>query len=331
MSPVARLTQAAQRGLESGANLMPSGTPIAYVTSPSGGGNKDIDVIRDGVKPPVGSDDSLDQYDTYNGIPTRPSDWIGATWATPQLFGRVVFQEGKHFDGGGCFATIKLQVRQGGAWVDVPNVTWSPAYAGCDGVNFETYTATFPGVAGDGIRVWGTMGTDPNGNLTTFLSCGELEVSRHAADDDQHHVVDDDVHVHHHLVDVAPDLVHNQPEHHVLQHDVLQHHDHDEADHHDHSEHDHIHHGADHQHDASDGALVRQPDDRQSAHPQHGRQQASLTVHPRRGRQRRPPGDPPGESRRRLTAHAAGDLRGRRGRPRRAGGRRSRDPGDRTG
>src|SRR5262249_29381541 len=85
-----------------GSNLMPSATLIAYVTVPGGGGNKDLNVIRDGVKPPVGSDDSLAQYDTYDGT-TRTSDWIGATWPTAQVFGRVVFQEGKHFQGGGCF------------------------------------------------------------------------------------------------------------------------------------------------------------------------------------------------------------------------------------
>jgi glucose/arabinose dehydrogenase len=159
-----------------GSNLMPSATPIAYVMTPGGGGNKDINVIRDGVKPPLGSDDSLQQYDTYNGITTRTFDWIGATWTTSQVFGRVVFQEGKHFDGGGCFANMKLQVRQNGTWVDVPAVTWAPAYAGCNGTNYEIYTATFPAIAGDGIRVWGTMGIDPSGNLATFLSCGELEV-----------------------------------------------------------------------------------------------------------------------------------------------------------
>src|SRR4030095_13911217 len=157
-------------------NLMASGTPTPYVTVPGGGGNKDINVIRDGVKPPPGSDDSTLQYDTYNGITTSSNDWIGATWTSAQPFGRVVFQEGKHFDGGGCFATIRLQVRQNGVWIDVPNVAWSPAYQGCDGVNFETYTATFPPISGAGIRVWGTMGTAPNGHLPTFISCGELEV-----------------------------------------------------------------------------------------------------------------------------------------------------------
>src|SRR4029453_2032974 len=155
---------------------MASGTPIAYVMLPGGGGSMDIDVIRDGVKPPPGSDASPLQYDTYNGITTRPNDWIGATWSAPQVFGRVVFQEGKHFDGGGAFVATKIQVRHNGTWTTAPNVTWSPAYGGCDGVNFETYTATFPGIGGDGIRVWGTMGTDQNGNLTTFLSCAELEV-----------------------------------------------------------------------------------------------------------------------------------------------------------
>src|SRR4029450_10111383 len=90
-----------------GGNLMASGTPIAYVTLPGGGGSQDIDVIRDGVKPPAGSNDSTLQYDTYNGIETRLNDWIGATWTTPQIFGRVVFQEGKHFEGGGCFARVQ--------------------------------------------------------------------------------------------------------------------------------------------------------------------------------------------------------------------------------
>ena len=30
-------------------------------------------------------------------------------------------------------------------------------------------------MTGEGIRVWGTMGKDPNGKITTFLSCAEIE------------------------------------------------------------------------------------------------------------------------------------------------------------
>ena len=55
-----------------GQNLAGQGTIIARVTVPTGSGSKNIGIIRDGVKPPVGSTDSSLQYDTFDGANTRP-------------------------------------------------------------------------------------------------------------------------------------------------------------------------------------------------------------------------------------------------------------------
>jgi hypothetical protein len=147
-----------------------SATIIALITSPTGGGNHNIEVIRDGVYPPVGSTNSLQQYDTYTGV-TRTEDWIGYQFTTPQSFAQVVFQDGMQFHDGGWFNTLAVQVRQSGVWVTVPGATVSPAYKGNDGINYETYTFTFPPITGDAIRIDG----QPGGSAT-FISVGELRV-----------------------------------------------------------------------------------------------------------------------------------------------------------
>jgi cysteine-rich repeat protein len=154
-----------------GPNLASQGTIVARVTAPTGSGNKSLEVIRDGDKPPVGNGDSTRQYDTYDGANTAPEDWIGYTFATPRTFTRVVFQEGKNFSNGGWFTTLRVQVRQSGVWTNVANLTVTPAYPANDGINYETYVLDFPAVTGDGIRLDG----DPGGSAD-FISVGELEV-----------------------------------------------------------------------------------------------------------------------------------------------------------
>jgi hypothetical protein len=147
-----------------------SGTPIASVMNPTGGGNHDIGVIRDGVFPPVGSQNSFQQYDTYNGT-TRTSEWIGYQFSSQHSFVKVVFQEGKHFWDGGWFTNMRVQVRQGGAWIDVAGATVSPTYPGNNWVSYETFTFTFPAVSGDGLRIFGA----PGGGVS-FISVGEIRV-----------------------------------------------------------------------------------------------------------------------------------------------------------
>jgi glucose/arabinose dehydrogenase len=155
----------------SGTNLAPDGQPIAFITAPQGGGNWSLEVIRDGVKPEVGSSNSRAQYDTWNGGGARASDWIGYSFSTSYSFSRVVFQEGKHFPDGGWFADLTVQVRQGSSWVTVSNLVSSPAYPGNNGVNFETFDLSFSPITGNGIRIFGTPGGSAH-----FVSVAELAV-----------------------------------------------------------------------------------------------------------------------------------------------------------
>ncbi len=154
-----------------GQDLTDLGTVIARVTSPIGGGNHDLEVIRDGDFAPVGSQDDARQYDSWDGFNTSPNDWIGYSYTSGQTFGKVVFQEGKHFFDGGWFDSLTVQVRQGGVWNEVTNLAIVPAYPGNNGITYETFEMTFDPAAGDGIRIYGAPGGSAD-----FISVGELEV-----------------------------------------------------------------------------------------------------------------------------------------------------------
>ncbi len=154
-----------------GSDITASASIIAFITAPTGGGSKNLEVIRDGVTPAVGSTDYTLQYDTYNGGGARPEDWIGYSFATNKSFNKLVFQEGGNFSDGGAFTTLQVQVRQGTTWVSVPNVTLTPAYPGANGISFETLTFSFPDIVGNGIRIDG----NPAGSAH-FISVAELRV-----------------------------------------------------------------------------------------------------------------------------------------------------------
>jgi hypothetical protein len=156
-----------------GPDINASGTIVAFVPAPIGGGNKNLEVIRDGVTPPVGSMDSALQFDSFHADPARTEDWIGYTFAATTSFARVVFQDGRRFVDGGWFATLKVQVRQANVWVDVPGLSASPTYAGMTSPNFTTYQLDFPAISGDGIRIDGAPG-----GSNKFISVGELRVFR---------------------------------------------------------------------------------------------------------------------------------------------------------
>ena len=157
-------------GQTGGVDVTGDGTPISFAV-PSGSGNHDPEVMRDGDKPPVGSSDPSRQYDTWNGGAPRALDWVGYTYGSEQLFNRVVFQEGMHFFDGGWFDSLTVQVRQGGVWVPVNGLSITPAYAGNNGINYESYEITFDPTAGDGVRIYGAPGGSAD-----FISVGELEV-----------------------------------------------------------------------------------------------------------------------------------------------------------
>jgi hypothetical protein len=155
-------------------DLTHEGTIIARVTTPLGLGSRSLEVIRDGDRPEPGSTDPARQYDTWDGANAAAEDWIGYAYDAPRTFSRVVFQEGRHFNDGGWFETLTVQVRQDGAWVEVPGLRVTPPYtARNDGRGFETYTLDFDPVTGEAIRLYGVPGGSAD-----FVSVAELEVLR---------------------------------------------------------------------------------------------------------------------------------------------------------
>jgi len=156
-----------------GADITSAGTLIASVTDPTGGGNHDLEVLRDGDMPPVGSEDSLRQYDTYTSDETRTEAWFGYTFSKSNTFVRVVFQNGMGFPNGGWFESIRVQVRNGQVWSDVDGMLVTPSYPGDAVEDFTVYKFDFTPVRGDAIRVFGTPG-----GSAKFVSCAELRVMK---------------------------------------------------------------------------------------------------------------------------------------------------------
>ncbi|HSN84112.1 MAG TPA: DUF4215 domain-containing protein, partial [Polyangiales bacterium] len=157
-------------------DLTQLGVIIAAVPNPLGGGNKDIEVIRDGDKPAPGTGESSRQFDTWDGVDASTEDWIGYEYLTDYAFSRVLFQEGRQFWDGGWFDSLTVQIRQGGVWVEAPSVSILPTYGGENGLSFETYELVFLPTTGDAIRIYGNPGGYAN-----FISVGELEVFGNAA------------------------------------------------------------------------------------------------------------------------------------------------------
>lgn len=147
-------------------------TASCSVTSPLGGGSRDIGVICDGVIP---TDDITQQYDTYGG------DGDDITYALyfdrKVTVSHIYFTEGAHFDNGGWFReTPTAQLLVDGQWIDA-SYTFSPLYIEVDSMSaqgdpYETFTFTLDTpVKCDGIRVCGE-----GGGSSSFASCAELDV-----------------------------------------------------------------------------------------------------------------------------------------------------------
>lgn len=160
-----------------GLDITQEGDIIATVTAPLGGGNHDINIIRDGDKPEEGNNESKRQYDTFDRNAAPFEEYIGYTYNQTFKFSQIVFQEGKHFYDGGFFANgaPRVQVRKNGTWNDVVTVIDKPYPIGNDrsefGTSYETYTFNLNDEEGDGIRLIGQAG-----GTAHFISVGELEV-----------------------------------------------------------------------------------------------------------------------------------------------------------
>lgn len=147
------------------------GEAFARVSTPHGGGSRDLGTIRDQDKPEVGSGSNQRQYDTYDGPNDATEDWVGYLHSNTHRYERVIFQEGKHFFNGGWFESLSVQVRRGGVWVDVSGLSITPRYPGNNGINYETFELTFTPIKGEGIRIYGIPG-----GTAAFISVAELEV-----------------------------------------------------------------------------------------------------------------------------------------------------------
>jgi glucose/arabinose dehydrogenase len=139
--------------------------------TPDAGARSEIERIRDGVKPALGATDAGQQFLLQglaaSGEPVR----LGYEFTRPQLFARLVFQEGMHFDDGGYLDSIGVEVRQGGQWLKVKTLKSTPVYLGYNVVGWETFFLDFEPVMGDAIRLVG----EPGG-AARYLSVAELEV-----------------------------------------------------------------------------------------------------------------------------------------------------------
>jgi hypothetical protein len=158
-------------------DITASGTPIAYITSPSGSGNKNLAIIKDGVAPASGSTNSSLQYDTFannqQGLQNSNNDWFGYSFTALYQFTGLTFTEGLEFGDGGWFSNLQVQVRQNGVWTTVTGLSSTPTYPNAsNGVSFQTYALSFSAATGDGIRIYG-----PAGGTNHFTSVSELRVA----------------------------------------------------------------------------------------------------------------------------------------------------------
>lgn len=132
-------------------------------------------VVHNGTFPPVGSASSIAEYRTVpaNPIAPAPALWIGYAFQSPHDVSRVVFQEGRDLAGAGALASLDVQYRTSasGAWTSVGGLLTTPAYAGANGVNYETVQLNFTTVHAQAIRVIGPPAI-PGGDL----SAGEVRV-----------------------------------------------------------------------------------------------------------------------------------------------------------
>lgn len=162
--------------ITAGRNIASKGTAAASVVPQGGGGNTDINVIADGVRPDAGNASDKQQFDTYRWTAEKTEQWIGYTFEEEHTIGMVVFQEGNHFVNGGWFENgLRLQVLRDGVWTDV-EAAGSPEYPVADdrasfGEPFEVFNFFLDNETCTGVRVIGTPG-----GSECFVSCAELEV-----------------------------------------------------------------------------------------------------------------------------------------------------------
>ncbi len=164
------------------ADVTPEGLIVSRIDElvppvPSGVGNPDPEVMRDGDYPPLGSPDPNRQFDTAHVDGSLTSDkggvdWVGYEFGREVAFVGLVYQAGVKLPGdGGWFDELHLQVRSNAVWQDVAGLVADPPYPGAATINYAQFEFRFDVAHGDGIRLWGVPG-----GVYEFVSVGELRV-----------------------------------------------------------------------------------------------------------------------------------------------------------
>jgi hypothetical protein len=175
--PDSAASNAVTPAVPSTSDITASGTPIAYITSPTGSGNKNLAIIKDGVAPAAGTTDASLQYDTFannqQGVQNSNNDWFGYSYNALYSFTGLTFTEGVEFGDGGWFTNLQVQVRQNGLWTAVTGLSSTPTYPNAaNTTGFQTYSLSFTAAVGDGIRIYG-----PAGGTNHFVTVAELRVA----------------------------------------------------------------------------------------------------------------------------------------------------------
>ncbi len=147
-------------------------TPFALITNPTGTGQKDINIIRNGIHDEIG-------YDSYDGPNPAPEDWYGYLWSDCLYPDTVVYTMGKNYLDGGWWTSLTVQYTPDGtSWLEAPNLKITPYYnfenyyaASPPRPNYSRYTLTFDRVRALGLRIYGQPG-----GIAQFSSVVELEV-----------------------------------------------------------------------------------------------------------------------------------------------------------
>ncbi len=153
---------------------VPKGTPICSVTAPTGGGNKDMNVMFDGYVPYLNGGSDV-QYDTYDGGAKKENVWAGVQFDGKYTISGVEFTEGKHFHDGGWFSSAPdIEVLVGGVWQKAETSISAPYPTGntqsAHGNHFDIYIFTFDTpIECEGVRISGKPG-----GSAYFISIGEI-------------------------------------------------------------------------------------------------------------------------------------------------------------
>lgn len=141
---------------------------IAMVTEPTGTGQKDLNIIRNGIYEEKG-------YDSFDGINLAEKDWYGYLWRDPIFPDKVVYTMGRNYLDGGWWTFLTVEyTADGETWIEAPNVVISPPYNFADEPaarpDYSRYALTFDSVRASGLRIAGTPG-----GFAQFTSIVELE------------------------------------------------------------------------------------------------------------------------------------------------------------